>query len=203
MISSLLLTDDEVIALAAVVGRPWPIGLATVASTAEALREAGVRGVRSLAVRGLLAANPTSEPTHVIHPELEALVVGFLAAPSHVGAYLAPADEPDRLAGASITAARSDSDWLMVSTTAQGVHGIRPASQTEVLDAVAELAEKTHDGTLLSGSTDAAAYSCVIRWGDGEDQRLVVAGRGSDGLPWHRAAVVESFATALQSSNSS
>jgi hypothetical protein len=128
MINGLLLTDDEVIALAAVLGRPWPTGLATVESAPEALQEAGIRGIRSLAVRGLLTGDPTTESGFVIHPELEAAVVGFLTAARHIGAYLAPADEPDRLAGASITAASSGSDWWLVSTTAQGVHGIRPAS---------------------------------------------------------------------------
>src|SRR5262245_23982737 len=140
MTNGLLLTDDEVIALAAVAGRPWPTGLATVDSTPEAQRDAGIRGIRSLAVRGLLTDDPAAVPGFVIHPELQSAVVGFLTATRHIGAYLAPIDEPRRLAGASITAAPSGSSWWLVSTTAQGVHGIRSASRLEVLDALADLA---------------------------------------------------------------
>jgi hypothetical protein len=196
MKAALLLTDDEVVALAAVVGRPWPTGLATVDGTAELLQEAGFRGVRSLAVRGMLVGDPAGESGFVIHPDVETVVSGFLNASSHVGAYIAPIADTDRLAGASITAATTGTDWWLVTTTAQGVHGIRSATRLEVLDAIADLADKTHDGSLLNGAEDPSAFACMIRWDRPDDEyQLVVEGnRRSDGTPWNRAPFVESFA---------
>ncbi len=50
---SVLLTDDEVVALAVDLAAPWRGSLPTVEVTTEGLRQAAFRGMRSLGVRGL------------------------------------------------------------------------------------------------------------------------------------------------------
>jgi hypothetical protein len=193
MAQSFLLTDDEVVALAALLEQPWPTGLATVPETVDGMGQAAIRGIRALAVRGLLTGDPGAAEGYVIDPDLAAAVDGFLQAPRRVGAYLAPADAPDVLAGASITAAAIGDGWWLDATTAQGVHGFRRATRLEVIDALAELAEKTHDGTLLAGAERPSAYACVIRYGDEGDQKFVVPYSGVTGGPWDRTPLVEVF----------
>lgn len=49
-----LLTDDEIVAMVAATRTPWPYGLPTVPADDRALTAAGLRGLRTLAVRGLV-----------------------------------------------------------------------------------------------------------------------------------------------------
>ncbi|XUV47565.1 hypothetical protein ACRDU6_04080 [Mycolicibacterium sp. ELW1] len=190
-----MLTDDEVIALAAINNQMWPTGLTTVPPKPDAMRDAGMRGIRSLMVRGLI--NPESGPEggYRVDPELDSVVTGFLGGAKRIGAYLAPARELNRLAGASITAAGAGSQWWLATATAGGIHNIRPSGRLEIIDALAELAEKTYDGTLLADTTDPSVYSCVIRFGVGDDDKIVVSGNGgTTGPEWSRSRLVEAFA---------
>lgn len=192
MAQGILLTDDEIVALAALLGRPWPTGLATVAATADELTRAGMRGVRSLTIRGILTAD--AEFGYSAHPGVSAVIETFLCAPRRIGAYIAPASAVETMAGASITAVPVAGIWWIDSATAQGVHGFRQAEADEVIEAITDLADQTRDGTLLGGVDDPSAYACVIVYGDGPDQRTVVAANSSDGGSWDRgpltAAVV-------------
>ncbi|SBS75492.1 conserved hypothetical protein [uncultured Mycobacterium sp.] len=198
MTRNFVFTDDEAVALAAVKSQLWPTGLTTVPRTPEAMRDAGMRGIRSLLVRGLVSVEPGMDGGYVVDPEFESAVSGFLGAAKRIGAYLAPAAKPDQLAGASITAARTDLQWWLVSATAKGVHSIRPSGRLEIVDSLAELAEKTYDGTLLAGTTDPASYCCVIRFGAGDDDKIVVSGNGAaTGPRWSRTRLVEAFAGAV------
>ncbi|GAY17814.1 hypothetical protein [Mycobacterium sp. shizuoka-1] len=198
MTRAFVLTDDEVVALAAIHNQLWPTGLATVPTAPEAMRDAGMRGIRSLMVRGLVGGEFGPNGRYAVDPELESAVNGFLGATRRVGAYLAPIGEPDRLAGAAITAAGAGSQWWLVNTTAHGVHSIRPSSRLEVIDALAELAEKTYDGTLLAASSDPSDYACVVRFGPGAVDRIVFAGNGAaTGPPWNRAQLVDAFTAAV------
>jgi hypothetical protein len=194
MTLNILLTDDEVVALAAVLERPWPTGLRTVVSTTDGMRDAGLRGLRSLAVRGLLSGDPTEAPGYVVHPDVASVIDGFVTAELRVGAYVAPAAAPDALAGAAITAAAFGEGWSLDVTTVQGVHAFRRASRLDVLDALAGLAEKTYDGTLLAGVGDPRAHVCVIRHGKGPHDRIIVEPNPTSGLPWDRSPLVDALA---------
>lgn len=191
MAQGILLTDDEVVALAALLGRPWPTGLATVAPTADDLTQAGRRGVRSLIVRGIVTAD--AESGYTPHPGVAAVIETFLLAPRRIGAYIAPAAAVETMAGAAITAVPVAGIWWIDSTTAQGVHGFRQAQGDEVLAAITELADQTGDGTLLAGTEDPSAYVCVIVYGDKADQRTVVPVGGL----WDRAGLEQAFAAAV------
>ncbi|GAS88666.1 hypothetical protein [Mycolicibacterium brisbanense] len=187
-----LLTDDEIVALCAADGRPWPIGLSTVAATPEELARAGMRGMRSLMVRRLARADadrPGMRPHEMIADDLAA----FLDSEHRVGAYIAPASDHSVLGGASVTAAQTPDGWVVDTTTAAGVHALRPASAEDAAAAVLGLAEHTYDGTAFTEEDERAAWVCVIR--DGSD--LIAIGHGSvsgtvDGKPtdrWDPAAI--------------
>lgn len=194
MFQGILLTDDEIVALAALLGRSWPTGLATVVDTPEELSRAGQRGVRSLTIRGIVTAD--GESGYMAHPGVAAIVETFLRAPRRIGAYIAPAAAVDTMAGAAITAAPVAGIWWIDFATAQGVHGFRQAQGEEVLATIAELADQTWDGTLLAGADDPSAYACVIICGGESDQRIVVRANGSDGGSWDRAPLEQAVAAA-------
>ncbi|NDJ91776.1 hypothetical protein [Mycolicibacter kumamotonensis] len=194
MAQGILLTDDEVVALAALLGRPWPTGLATVATTAQELSQAGKRGVRSLIIRGIVTAD--AESGYTTHPGVSAVIETFVNASQRIGGYIARSAALETMAGASLTAVPVAGIWWIDAATAQGVHGFRQAEAEEVLAAIAELADHTRDGTLLSGVDDAAEYAFVIVYGDGPEQRIVVPANSSDGTAWDRGPLQQVFAAA-------
>ena len=186
MACGLLLTDDEVVSLAAISGRPWPVGLITVAATADAVRSAAARGLRSLTVRGIVTTD--GEAADSTHPGIAAVIECFVRAANRIGAYIAPAGKPDVLAGASITAVPVADVWWLDSANAQGVHGFRRVNQEQALDALMEFGDRIGDGTLLTDVADPAGYTGAIRYGDGPDQVIAVPVGSAD--RWDRATLM-------------
>lgn len=183
-----LLTDDEIVALCAVDGRPWPVGLTTVGTSAEELSQAGMRGMRSLMVRRL-AAVPSDGSGARPHEDILRDVAGFLDAPRRIGAYVAPAQEHAVLAGASVTAAQTRGGWLLDTATAAGVHALRRASADEAAAAITEVAEKARSGKLFNHAPDPNAWVCVVRLGP--DEVIALSGSGADG--WDPARIKDAF----------
>lgn len=190
-----LLTDDEIVALCAVDGRPWPIGLTTVAPTAEDLARAGMRGLRSLMVRRLAGGNaeaPGVRPHQLIARD----VAAFLDATERIGAYLAPAENPDTIAGATVTAARTPDGWIIDTATAAGVHALRAATAAEAADTVLGLAEKAYRGELFAEEAEARRWVCVVRFGPGGRSAIVLGPGTVDGAAtpsWDSAPVRDAF----------
>jgi hypothetical protein len=155
MNEAVLLTDDELVALCIIDGRPWPLGLTTVGTASEALTQAGLRGVRSLVVRRLLTdSNGTvGRPDPTVAQEVSA----FIGAEKRVGAHIATAADPSVLAGASVNAALTPDGWLLDTVTADGIHALRrvsaEAAATTVIDFV-EAVQNSHpteaDGRVAS-----------------------------------------------------
>ncbi|WP_396910866.1 hypothetical protein [Mycolicibacterium sp.] len=168
-----LLTDDEIVALCAADGRPWPVGLATVEPTTSELARAGMRGMRSLMVRRL-AHRDADQPGMRPHEMIADDVAAFLSATDRVGAYVAPASDHAVLGGASVTAARTDHGWVVDTATAAGVHALRSATAGEAADAVLTLAEQAYVGTLFTGADAATAWVCVVRYGPRAENLIAV-----------------------------
>lgn len=168
-----LLTDDEIVALCAADGRPWPIGLNTVETTAQELSRAGMRGMRSLMVRRLAGGDAEAEGVRP-HEMIARDVAAFLDATDRVGAYMARASDPAVLGGAAITAARTDTGWILDTATAAGVHALRQASTEEVTVAVLDIAERIYEGTLFTEEPDRAAWVCVLRFGSDAQNTLAI-----------------------------
>jgi hypothetical protein len=177
MEDTVLLTDDEIVALCAADGRPWPLSLATVEPTTEELTRSGVRGMRSLLVRRLAGGNadaPGVRPHELIARDVSA----FLDSHERVGAYIAPASDHSILGGAAVTAARTSDGWVLDTSTAAGVHALRPATAEEAAEAVLALAEPAYSGELFHGADDATAWVCVIRFGS-DAQQTIALGPGT------------------------
>lgn len=172
-----LLTDDEIVALCAADGRPWPLGLATVECTVAELSRAGMRGMRSLMVRRL-AGSDADKPGVRPHQLIARDVSAFLDATERIGAYIAPADDPGVLGGASVTAARTPDGWVLDTATAAGVHALRTSTAAEAADAVLQLAEKTYRSELFADSEEASKWICVLRSGP-ESQHVLTLGPGT------------------------
>jgi hypothetical protein len=134
----ILLTDDEIVAVAADAGTPWPSRLPTVdVSDDAALTAAAQRGWRSLSVRELSSA---PVPIDRLHPI-------FTARPI-VETYLAD-DQLVRLDGAtaSIYYRTPDQEWIVEVTTAIGVHAYRFIGAA----AAATLLEEALDSAVTAG----------------------------------------------------
>lgn len=171
-----LLTDDEIVAICAADGRPWPLGLTTVESTAADLTQAGIRGMRSLMVRRL-AQPDADQPGMRPHQMIATDVAAFLGATSRIGVYVAPISDHSVMAGASITAARTSTGWVVDSATAAGVHALRAASAEEAADAILELVTRAFGGALFTDE-ESAAWTCVVRYGP-DSQNMLIVGEGS------------------------
>ncbi|WP_102144544.1 hypothetical protein [Mycobacterium hubeiense] len=191
-----LLTDDEIIALCAADGRPWPVGLTTVEATAEELTRAGMRGMRSLMVRRLAHAD-AEQPGMRPHEMIANDVAAFLDATTRIGAYIAPASDHSVLGGASVTAARTQDGWVVDTATAAGVHALRVASVDEAAAAVVGLAEQAYNGTLFADDED---WVCVVRYGADAGNVIAVAPGSvtgtADGAPvssWDPALIRAAF----------
>ena len=150
---------DEIVALCAADGRPWPIGLVTVEPTVEELSGAGMRGMGSLMVRRL-AGGDADKPGVRPHEMIARDVAAFLDATDRVGAYIAPASDHSVLGGAAVTAARTPNGWMVDTATASGVHALRAASAEEANNVVLELAEKADSGELFVDTAEASAWVC-------------------------------------------
>ena len=194
-----LLTDDEIVALCAADGRPWPIGLNTVETTAEELSRAGMRGMRSLMVRRLAGGDAEAEGVRP-HEMIARDIAAFLDANDRVGIYVAPASDPAKLGGAAITAARTDGGWILDTATAAGVHALRQASTKEATVAVLEMAERAYDGTLFTEQPDRTAWVCVFRFGSDAQNTLTIGHQSVTGevnsTPvnrWDRQLVSDAF----------
>lgn len=168
----LLLTDDEIVAVSALAGTPWPVGLATVGNTAETMRAAALRGVRSLTVRGLLAPRAGSTPG--LPPDLQQAAAAFLQGDRRVGAYLARMDHPEVMEGAAITAAFHNGRWWIDVSTPDGIHALRPIAGAEARTTVEQFARGIQSGELLKTTPNPSAFGCVIRWGTADDEKAIL-----------------------------
>lgn len=175
-----LLTDDEIVALCAADGRPWPLSLTTVEPTIEEFTRAGVRGMRSLLVRRLAGGNAEADGVRP-HELIARDVASFLGASERVGAYIAPVSDYSMLAGAAITAARTSDGWVLDTSTAAGVHALRTVSADEAADAVLAFAQSAYSGELFGGSDASAPWVCVVRFGRDAQNHIILSPGAASG----------------------
>lgn len=151
-----LLTDDEVVALAVAAETGWPYGLLTVAADDRAVMAAGIRGLRSLAVRGLVG---TGAPHGLEYPrELVEQVGAIAGAPRHVMAQVCVRDNLVRPRGAMLGAffaGAPESPWLVDSVTSNGVHAIWAATVEEVADVLLRFVQAVWADGVLSPDSGA------------------------------------------------
>lgn len=123
----ILLTDDEVVAAAAVLGGSWRAPLPTVAAEdASEMIKAAMRGRRSLEVRGLIQRGAVLEPRLA-----EVLTALVRRRPDRIG-YVGDVVDRSLLAGAAFAAFLDDGGGTLVVTTADGVNEFTRATQSEI-----------------------------------------------------------------------
>lgn len=174
MDDTVLLTDDEIVALCAIDGRPWPLGLITVEPTPVEVSRAGMRGMRSLLVRQYATQADGAAPQP--NAAIARFVTSFLDSRRRVGAYVAPVTDPATLSGASVTAVQTEDGWVLDSATAAGVHALRSTSAEGVAEAVLALVGPAEEGTLFAGEPDPSRWACVVAV---DADQSVVTGDGS------------------------
>lgn len=158
---SVMLTDDEVVALATTVGETWPGGLPTVSSDLESMAEAEFRGNRSLFARQLIGDDAVG------HSEERRLWDDALSATGRVFVYLG--DDQYRRAnwGLSSTHYVADGDWVLETLSPVGIHRL---SRVPLDD------HKAFFAALFEGALTAGPAGNV---GPGEPVAICMLGQGS------------------------
>ncbi|MDY7540846.1 hypothetical protein QN345_10105 [Cryobacterium sp. 10I1] len=124
---TIVLTDDELVAVAVEQRSEWLGNLPTVsASDAADLLKASARGYRSLAVRSLLSANSPGDSR--LAPELLVAVGSAVGQRPLLYVYIADASDPLTVTGSSIAvfspATKSSDTVTVVVTLASGINEI-------------------------------------------------------------------------------
>ncbi|MET4160032.1 hypothetical protein [Agromyces sp. PvR057] len=127
----ILLTDDEVVAAAALLGGAWraPLPTVSVEDPGEMIK-AAARGRRSLGVRGLMQDGATLAPQLA-----EALSAIVRRRPDRMG-YVGEVADRGLLAGGAFAAFLDGELGTLVVTTANGVNEFTRATQDEIDDFV-------------------------------------------------------------------
>jgi hypothetical protein len=151
-----LLTDDEVVAIAAHRGRPWPTIVTSVdTSSAHELASAMVRGTRSLVVRGL--ARTESGAIRLAGP-LDTLIEPLFDDPSlHV--YSAPQRSPGQVDGGVVYIYPQDTSgrYPIEVVRGYGLHELSAVGRNDALALLARLIEAAFDRDPASqGAVDSA-----------------------------------------------
>lgn len=150
---TVLLTDDEVVAVALDSRVTWPTPLPSVSLDDGALVRSQRLGLRSLLVRGLLDSS-TSPMT--VSPEVADLVKAAAASPRWVAAYVASEKDPTVPAGDSTYAFQGSSGWLLDLVSPAGVHQISTSTSSDAVALIVALAKNVFTFGIV-GDTDSAA----------------------------------------------
>ena len=168
----LLLTDDEVAAVAAMTGGVWPSPLPTVdVRDPEALLSATFRGMRSLEVRNLIGADGLASDeladAAIVPPRLDMTCV-----------FLAKADLNRAAWRYSSTHYRETDGWLVEGVDSIGVHRLGRVTGAERREALRSLFEAACSGSLDAGETSEASRLVVMEVRDGRPTAVVTAQPG-------------------------
>lgn len=127
---TVLLTDDEAVAIAALCSSEFPARLPTVARVPGEMIGAGLRGARSLMVRGL--AEGVGEEL-VVAEEATVLIEPFIGSGWTWSCffYSSVSSFPVAAGGVRVFATNADDEWHLDEVSAFGVHSIRVSTRSE------------------------------------------------------------------------
>jgi hypothetical protein len=177
--TSILLSDDEVVAAAASRAVRWPIPLATVRMNAGELGAAVLRGRRSLAIRDLVVAGGATVDV-VSEP-----IVAAAEAPARWYAYTASSQTLTVPSGSATYAFVSGDSAVVDMVSGAGVHRFSAAPASDTADLIVALARNVFEHGFRGG---AAGGVLVVGATTSETWALVAAGRidtgafGSEGF---------------------
>lgn len=175
MTDPLLLTDDEVAALAATRSATWPGGTPTLdLADHEQAAAAAFRGSRSLLVRGLRGEVGQGS-------EVEAMAEVAISAAGAITVYLGSSDFRRVGWGLASSHYAGDSDWLLETISPVGIHrlGWQPAHDHLVfLEALLQAAVDAGPETAGETTKTQAEWLCMLAVGP-RGATLTAAKRGS------------------------
>lgn len=179
MLDRVLLTDDEVLALAAQRGLPWPTAIPTVdVRDEEAAHRAVVRGLRSLLVRSLAGEA-------VPGPSLAPLIEPVLGGSGVLAAYAA--DRDLTLVPTVVSTAHYADDGLLSSgrcitevVAPSGIHQLSRSTMEAAQKSTVRLLNIALKSEALEEDPDSGTLACVCAVGPASEEllRMAVARRG-------------------------
>jgi len=156
---TVVLTDDEVAAVAVSLRCGWPTAMPTIADDADAMLDAARRGRRALAVRGLLEQAAPGEfgslPAGMLPGLAEALAGGL-----RWGVLSTDADLAAVVTGPSFYhygAAASDG-WITDVVSPDGVHHLAATPRVDCRELLVAMVESAWTGV----STEVDSWLCVL-----------------------------------------
>lgn len=152
---TVLLTDDEVVAISVRNGVAWPSPLPTIELSEDGLSRSERSGLRSLAVRGFL---DVSQDSPTIDAEVAQTVLLASKAARWTAAYVAAIDAPTVLAGDSTYLYEAESESLLDAVSAAGVHQFTSTSADDARALFVALAKNVFTFGVRGDSTDAALF---------------------------------------------
>ncbi len=173
-VASLLLTDDEVIAIAARSERTWPSATPTVRVDDEPSVRASVnRGIRSLYARQLFLDNRGN-----LSPDIAEIDTIITRENAILGSYLSSKDftyDPRYASTAHYSV--HDTQFVSEVTTPYGLHHIRSTSLSECHDMVGSLLLAAQE-FIAEEDDSGAKYLCAVGRPMEDGTRLVAAREG-------------------------
>jgi hypothetical protein len=153
---NILLTDDELVALAVEQSKAWPTGLPTVdVEAVDALYAAALRGRRSLAVRGFFEVDVSGSEL------LDTIRRDAVGAEGFICLYVADGDGARASGAVNINAYRSGADWLVETVSDIGVHQFAPLNTRELTTLCHGLARAAYDRGLAGEAAEALWIAAV------------------------------------------
>ena len=151
-----LLLDDEVVALAARAGTPWPSNTPTIDPTEEGgVRTAAFRGVTSLVMRSLV---DRSTDGTLVEP-LRSLSAVILTGRPVFGTFTALDDGRLVPFFGSTAVYEADGSWVTESITPTGVHYLLPTDREQCVAQASDLIERAVAG---AEDVDELAFLCFV-----------------------------------------
>lgn len=168
----LLLTDDEVVAVAALRGVPWPTPFTVAGHVDREVVEAMVqRGTTSLLVRELATAAAGSVKTGaVVRSYLDPMLAG-----DHVTMFHCAGDNPDRALGGIVHMHRAEGEVIVEAVAAGGLRQLSRQPAEGWWSMVARLARGVFDDGVAERPDGVAL--CLLR-PDGAAARITMLTKG-------------------------
>jgi hypothetical protein len=155
-IEDLRLTDDEIVAIAALVGQKWTSRLPTVDVRSDAeLAAATLRGWRSLTLRGLADADGR---------HLTEVIGSLYGVVPVIRSYVADAQIAELPSGNRSYFRRRPGGWTVEATTPIGVHLFRAVAEEDAVRLLEAAVEKVYVDGVGSAAEDGKStghYLCV------------------------------------------
>lgn len=184
------LTDDEVVAIAALRSSEFPAWLPTVARVPGEMIGGALRGARALLVRGLAEAKGDGL---VVASEVADLIEPFVGSDWTCSSfsYATVASLPVAAGGVRVFATNADDEWHLDEVSAYGVHSIRPSTRAEFESharAFADVADGLYPATgglqnhtrTISVFAEGLAGELIVK---AEDGFYLAGASGRDDLP--------------------